>query len=242
MPKYKITIEYDGSDFFGWQRQKNKSRTVQETIENALFKILNEKISVTGAGRTDAGVHAYSQTAHFNTERELQNDKFLYSLNSVLPPTITIKTIKKVKDDFHARYSAKKREYKYFFTKNRKSISYKYFHKLNYELDFTIIDEFIKMIIGYNCFKSFCKNKTDKHNFYCRLESIKYKIKKEEIIFTLTADRFLHSMVRAILGCILDIGRHKININEIKDKFIKGEKIKTTYLPANALFLNKIFY
>ena len=109
---YKLTIEYDGSEYCGWQRQKKSRNSIQEVIELSLQKLLKEKITITGAGRTDAGVHAYNQVANFKTNTKIDNtDKFLYSLNSIIPKSITIKSVKKVKDDFHSRYSARKREY-----------------------------------------------------------------------------------------------------------------------------------
>lgn len=245
MNNYKITVEYDGCGFYGWQRQKKFGNTVQECIEENLSKLLKNSISVTGAGRTDAGVHAYNQTANFRTDTLITDcDKFLYSLNSMLPSAITVKSIKKAKDDFHARYSAKKREYIYRITTREISIGRNYFFKLNYKLDFKVIDEFIKILIGYNSFKSLCKNTEDKHGFCCNLMKLDYRINKSKctIIFRILSDRYLHSMVRAIIGVLIDLGRGKLELNETINKFIKGEKIKTTYLPANALFLNKIYY
>ncbi len=242
---YRITIEYDGSDYYGWQRQKKFSNTIQEITENGLEKLLKEKVSITGADRTDAGVHAYNQTANFKTYKKIANaEKFLYSLNSILPDSITVKNIKKMKAEFHSRYSAKKREYLYKITTKDISIGRKYYHKLNYKLDFKIIDEFIKMLTGYKSFKSLCKNSEDKHNFCCDMKSITYKNNRQKgtLEFKLISDRYLHSMVRAILGTLIDLGRNKIELKETITKFNKGEKIRATYLPANALFLNKIYY
>lgn len=245
MIKYKLTVEYDGKDFFGWQRQKKFRNTIQEFIENALEKLLKEKVSVTGAGRTDTGVHAYNQVAHFSTSSRITDkSRFVYSLNSMLPGTITVKSINTAKENFHARFSAKKREYIYRITTKDVSIGRDYCHKLNYKLDFKVIDEFIKILTGYKSFRSLCKNKEDKHGFCCNLMEVRYKINRSgnTVTFRITADRFLHSMVRAIVGLLIDLGRGKAEFKEAVGKFKKGEKIKTTYLPANALFLNKIYY
>jgi len=242
---YKLIIEYDGSDYCGWQRQKKTKETIQEYIEFSLSKLLRKKISITGAGRTDAGVHAYNQTANFLIDKKINDiQKTLYALNSMLPRTITIKSIKPINIDFHSRYSAISREYIYQMTLRNISICQKYYHKLNYRLDFKIIDEFIKIVIGRNSFKSLCKNSEDKHNFFCDMKEIEYKInkKKETIIFRLLCDRYLHSMVRALLGTFVDLGRERLNLEETISKFKNGEKIRATYLPANALFLNKINY
>jgi tRNA pseudouridine38-40 synthase len=242
---YKLTIEYDGGEYCGWQRQKKFRNSIQEVIETSLEKLLKENIKITGAGRTDAGVHAYNQIANFKVSKEIGNvDKFLYSVNSIIPKSITIKSIKKVKDDFHSRYSAKKREYVYRIVTKDISIGRKYYHKLNYKLDFKIIDEFIKILSGYKSFKSLCKNSEDKHNFCCDMKSITYKCNSKQgtIEFKLLADRYLHSMVRATIGTLIDLGRKRIELKDTINKFNKGEKIKATYLPANALFLNKIYY
>ncbi len=244
MHNYKLIIEYDGICFNGWQKQKHTPNTIQECIESAIRKILKDEIKLIGAGRTDAGVSAQNQVAnfHFSQKADLRNLK--YSLNSILPGTITVKKISSVNGDFHSRYSAKKREYLYNITTQKKSISKDYYYQLKHEVSLLRIDEFIKLILKLQMFRSFCKNKVDKSNFLCRIYDFRYKElkSKNEIIFKITANRFLHSMVRAIIGCALDIGRGKTVIKDIKEKIKKGEKIHIHYLPANALFLNKIYY
>jgi tRNA pseudouridine38-40 synthase len=242
---YRIEIEYDGSDFQGWQRQKKSSNTIQEELENSISKLLKEEIKITGAGRTDAGVHAIEQTANFRTGKTIKDhDKFLYSLNSIISHNITVKNLSAVPDNFHSRYSAKSREYKYQITTKRKSLYCKYYFKLNYELDFKIIDDFIKILTGYKSFKSLCKNREDKHDFKCNLMDIRYtrNLKEGTILFKIRSDRFLYSMVRAIIGCLIDLGRKRLDYKDTVTKFSIGEKIKATYLPSNALFLNKIYY
>ncbi len=244
MYNYKITIEYDGVDFNGWQKQKNTKNTIQEYLESSLTNILKEKIKIIGAGRTDAEVNAYNQVANFKTEIKIDTKRILYSLNSILPDTITVKKITKVPLNFHSRYSAIKREYIYKISLRKRSIEGKYFYKLIYNVDFKLIDKFIKRLIGYKSFKSLCKNSSDKHNFFCNVINISYILNKsqDELIFKIISDRFLHSMVRGIIGCIIDIGRKRLNYEDTINAFDKGEKIKTTYLPGNALFLKKIYY
>jgi tRNA pseudouridine38-40 synthase len=241
---YKLTIEYDGTNFFGWQRQKNSHNTIQEYIEKALEILLKEKVNLIAAGRTDTGVHAYNQVANFRTDKKIISDKFIYSLNNLIPESITIKNLKKVKDDFHSRYSAKKRQYVYNISTVKRSITKDFFYFLKYKLDFSLIDKMIKIFLGDNSFKSLCKNKDDKHNFRCHVYELKYSYSKikNELIFSITANRFLHSMVRGIIGCLLDIGRGKLPLKITIKNFIEGEKIKTTFLPGNALFLKKIYY
>lgn len=244
MNNYKMIIEYDGVDFNGWQRQKNTKNTIQEYIESSLKKLLRQDITLTGAGRTDAEVSAYNQVANFKSESVFEKEKLLYSLNSMLPDSIYVKNIKKVPDDFHARYSAKKREYIYKISFRKRAIDRRYYYKLIYRLDYKLIDEMIKVFKGYKSFKSLCKNQSDKHDFHCNVMLLDYKLNKskDELNFRIISDRFLHSMVRGVIGCLIDTGRGKLNFEETKNAFKKGEKIKATYLPGNALFLKKIYY
>jgi tRNA pseudouridine38-40 synthase len=244
MNNYKMIIEYDGVDFNGWQRQKNTKNTIQEYLESSLKSLLKQDINIIGAGRTDAEVSAFNQVANFKTDVKFDNKRFLYSLNSILPDTITVKKISKVPFNFHSRFSAKKREYVYRISFRKRSIEGRYFYKLIYNIDFELIDKFINVLIGYKSFKSLCKNSTDKHNFCCNVLNVNYKYskKKDELIFNIISDRFLHSMVRGVIGCLVDIGRGRLDFEETKNNFLKGEKIKTTYLPGNALFLKNIYY
>ncbi|TRZ64510.1 tRNA pseudouridine(38-40) synthase TruA [bacterium] len=241
---YKMVIEYDGTNYFGWQRQKSHRNTIQEMIESSLTNILNKKIKITGAGRTDAGVHALNQVANFKTECIESAEKLRYSLNSVLPQDITIKKITGVKEEFHSRYSARKRKYVYQISLDKKSVQKDYYHKLIYKPDYSKIDALIPIFKGYHSFKSLCKNDSDKHNFCCNVYELKYVLKrsKGEIIFTIIADRFLHSMVRAVIGCVIDVSRGRLDLNHTIENFKKGASIRSTYLPAKGLFLKTIYY
>ncbi|MBS1519069.1 MAG: tRNA pseudouridine(38-40) synthase TruA [Bacteroidetes bacterium] len=245
MPNYKLIIEYDGRNFNGWQKQRHTKETIQEYLESAIEILVREKITLYAAGRTDAGVSAFNQSANFKAETKIPDKtKFLYSLNSILPDSITVKSIKNVSPDFHARYSARKREYLYFVTREKRSIGGDFFYNYNYDLDFSKIDDFIGFIKQLEYFKTLCKNKEDSHNFGSIIYDFDYKIKRagKEIIFRISANRFLHSMVRSILGCTLEIGSSKKNTDETKKSILKGDKIRIYYLPSNALFLNKILY
>lgn len=244
MYNYKLVIEYDGRKFHGWQKQNYTRNTIQEQIESSIKKLLKDPVALIGSGRTDAGVSAFNQVANFKFSKKIDFEKFRYSVNCILPESIFIKKISKVQLEFHSRFSAKKREYIYKLSFEKKSINREYYHKFAYSIDFKKIDEFINFLLVQNNFKSFCKNKYDKYNFSCRLFVFKYNFikSKKEIIFMICANRYLHSMIRGILGCTLDIGRGNINLKQIEGKIIKGEKILIQYLPAHALFLNKIYY
>lgn len=242
--RFRIDLEYDGSKYFGWQKQKNTKKTIQEVLESSLKTILGNYIPVTGAGRTDTGVHAVNMTAHFDFHKEIEKNSFLYSMNRILPDDIVLKKIRATKDDFHARYKAKKREYIYKISTKDIAIGRKYFYKLNYKIDYQILNEFLDFIRNLKCFISLCKSTTDKHNFECTIYEVGYKHKKNkgELIFHITANRFLHSMVRAIFGAAIDVSRGRLDIKDIKKAILNKEKINTYYLPGNALFLKKIYY
>ena len=129
--RFRIDLEYDGSGYFGWQKQKNTNKTIQNVLESSLKIILGSDIPVTGAGRTDTGVHALNMTAHFDFNEDIEKNSFLHSVNRVLPRDIVLKNIRKVKTDFHARYHAKKREYIYKITTKDIAVGKDYFYKLN---------------------------------------------------------------------------------------------------------------
>jgi tRNA pseudouridine38-40 synthase len=241
---YRLIIEFDGLGFSGWQRQKHTSDTIQEQIEVAAGKLLKEKVSIIGAGRTDSGVSAYNQVANFHYKGKIDLPKFRYSLNSILPGSITVKSVSRVPQKFHSRYSAVKRSYVYKITTNKKSIGRDEYYRIKSDLNFQDVERFIELVKKQTNFRSFCKNKEDKFDFFCRIFEFKYRKfnRKGEILFTITASRFLHSMVRCLIGCAIETGSGKMSLKYIKDKIKKGEKVNVHYLPANALFLNKIYY
>jgi len=243
----RLTIEYDGKNYFGWQRQKSKP-SIQGTIEKSLQVLFpEEKIKLIGAGRTDTGVHAYNQTANFKIQRNSFEkygiNKLLYSLNAVLPDDIAVKKISRAKDGFHARYSARNRIYKYRISTEKRAINADKCYYIKTKFDIDLAKEFCKLLIGAHSFKSMCKNKADDHDFSCEVKYAKIKKLKTSIIeFEICANRFLHSMVRAITGAMIKIASKKLAIKEFKSKFKKGEDIKIQYVPANALFLVKVNY
>jgi tRNA pseudouridine38-40 synthase len=264
----KLIIEYDGKNYFGWQRQNKQPGkpgmpTIQQTIEESLQVLFRDKkIKLTGAGRTDTGVHALGQAAHFRLSGALLSKalgsrallsidlfkkpdfhKLVYRLNSILPKDITIKKVQKAADDFHARYSAKKRVYRYKITLEKRSYELDKYYHFKGKFDIEKAKEFCKAIEGVHSFKTFCKNKDDKHGFQSNVFYAKLKKKKDNSIeFEICANRFLHSMVRAIVGMMLNVASSKTSIKEFKEKFIKGENIRIQFVPANALILAKIIY
>lgn len=250
MVNLKLVIEYDGKNYFGWQKQaKNSGKpTIQQTIEESLQVLFKgKKITLTGSGRTDAGVHAYNQCANFKISsddfRKYNLTRLKHSLNSILPGDIVIKKITKAREDFHARYSAKERTYEYILSDRIRAIGNDNTHYIKTKFDIDLAKEFCKLLYGYRTFKSLCKNREDEHNFMCDVRRASVKKMKNGIIkFEITASRFLHSMVRAAVGAMLGVASGKLTLNEFKAKFNKGEQIKIQYVPANALFLVKVKY
>ncbi len=243
----KLVIEYDGKNYFGWQRQK-KAKSIQQTIEDALTVIFRvEKVTIVGAGRTDAGVHAYNQCANFKIDKKKFEstgiNRLFSSLNGLLPDDIVVKKINIVPVDFSSRYSAKSREYIYRITDTPRAIDGDKLYYIKFGFNLKEAKEFCKAIQGKHSFLSLCKNKEDDHDFMCDIMKAVVKIRKDGIIeFTITANRFLHSMVRAIVGTMLKVASGKLTLNEFNAIFKKGDEIKTQYVPAKALFLSKVNY
>jgi tRNA pseudouridine38-40 synthase len=243
----RLVIEYDGKNYFGWQRQK-KRPSVQQTIEDALSIIFpNEKINLIGSGRTDTGVHALNQVANFKIRNESfkrgKSDKLVYSLNSILPGDIAVKEARLAPPDFHSRYSAKKRVYKYYFTDKKRAINNDklYFFKTKFDID--LAKDYCKLVEGVHSFRYLCKNKTDRRDFMSQVYYAKINKQKGGVyLFEICANRFLHSMVRAIAGLMLKVASSKLSTKEFKHKFENKEPLKIQFLPANALFLDRVIY
>lgn len=243
----KLSIEYDGKNYFGWQKQK-KGRSLQQTIEDAIRIIFpSEKINLIGSGRTDAGVHALNQVANFKISSEsfkkLKLNKLFYSLNSLLPDDIVIKKASLTSSDFHSRYSAKKRIYKYYLTDRKKAIKGDKFHFLKTKFDIDLAKDYCKLLEGVHSFRYLCKNKTDRRDFMSRIYYADIKKQRDGIyVFEICANRFLHSMVRAIVGLMLKVASSKLPLTEFKQKFNNKEPLKIQFVPANALFLDRVIY
>lgn len=242
----KMIIEYDGAAYSGWQRQKDR-KSIQQTIEDALAALLQDKIVITGAGRTDAGVHAYNQCANFRVRKEkfagFGASRLKYSLNSILPADIIIKSINKAAADFHARYSAKKREYIYRISETKTAISREYIYHYRNRIDLKAAKSFCKSITGIHSFKALCKNKEDDHGFMCEVYSAGISKNKSGIFeFKICANRFLHSMVRGLAGAMLKVSSGGMSLKDFNTKFKQGDEIKIQYLPSKALFLSKVTY
>ncbi len=261
MRNIKIIIEYDGTDFIGWQRQA-KGRSVQALIEEAVAQVTQESISVVGAGRTDAGVHARGQAANFLLNSAVAEKDLLRALNGVLPEDIVVRHLEEVPEKFSARYSAKERIYHYYISQQRTALDRKMCWQIFYELDFTVMNEAARLLLGTHDFQSFCTSSFEQKNpavrdavkrhFLCTVFEAEWKLKMApkatqpengKAVFVIRANRFLHGMVRAIVGTLIDVGRGKISVEEFAGIIqAKDRRRASMAAPAKGLVLEKVVY
>lgn len=239
--RYFIDISYIGKNFHGWQIQEN-SKTIQSEVDVAISKLFKKDIKTVGSGRTDTGVHALSQVAHFDYEKEINND-FIYRVNSVLPNDISINSIKEVKDDVSARFDAISREYIYkIHTFKSPFLNHlSFFYKTKIDVD--LINETCSQLMAYSDFQSFSKVKTDVNNYNCKIKTAHIKKINNTYLFTISSNRFLRGMVRAIVGTLLQVNENKKSLSMF-DKIILGKdrKLAGPSVPAHGLYLSKVKY
>ena len=240
--RYLVRLKYNGSDFCGWQIQPNSS-TVQEVIEEKLSMLLNEDVKVIGCGRTDTGVHARDFYLHFDTKNiGLDSENLKYKLNSVLPSSIAIIELRKVSDEFHARFSAVSRQYKYYINLSKDPFKDNFWF-VRQSLDLRAMKEAGGVLMDYEDFTSFSKLHTDAKTNLCKITQMDLEGNEDCVVITITANRFLRNMVRAIVGTLVEIGLGKRppqdmrRIIEAKNRCEAGSSA-----PAKGLFLNEIKY
>jgi len=243
--RYFVELSYNGTPFFGWQRQQNQI-TVQEVLENAFSMFLKNEIELTGCGRTDTGVHAKQFFAHFEYNNLLSNSccsKLQHKLNSFLPNEIVIHRIFQVEENAHARFCALDRTYKYYVTTTKEPFHFKSLYRVYEKLNIEAMNVAANLLIGNKDFTSFSKLHTDVNNNFCEIKVAFWEQKNEQLVFTITANRFLRNMVRAIVGTLLLVGKGKISIADFEDIVLQKNRCKAGMsVPAHALFLEKINY
>tara|TARA_B100000683_G_C12412260_1_gene524287 strand:- start:117 stop:857 length:741 start_codon:yes stop_codon:yes gene_type:complete len=243
---YQINVEYLGTNFVGWQFQKN-GVSVQEVLEKALSKFLKDKINVIGSGRTDAGVHATEQSAHFKTTRKINDrDNFINSMNFFLKKyPISILNIRKRSKIFHARHSAKKRTYKYFII-NRFStlvLDKKKAWHVKKKLNIKVMKKGAKILLGTHNFSTFRSSSCQSKSPIKTLKKVQIKKNKNKIIFTFEAKSFLQQQVRSMVGSIKYLGEGKWNLKDFKKVFkSKKRSMCAPPAPAHGLYLVKVKY
>lgn len=242
MRNIKLTVEYDGTDFVGWQRQKN-DRSVQGELEKAVAKLIGEIVYVIGAGRTDSGVHAKGQVANFRCQSNLSENKIKDGLNALLAEDVSILAVEEVPLDFHARYSAKKRFYKYTITKQRSALLRRYSWFVKYKLDYEILAQCAEKIKKTTDFKIFCLGDSNVKHYLCEVSESKWIIDDCFLYYEIMANRFLHGMVRSLVGYMIDIARGYLTLNSSDSTISFNNKIKSWQVaPANGLVLESVQY
>jgi len=242
MPRFFLNLSYNGAQFHGWQKQNN-AVTVQETIEEALSTLFQEKTEIVGAGRTDTGVHAREMVAHFEVEKEFDEDQLVYQLNSLVGSEIAIHKLRRVSKDAHARFDASGRTYHYHLLKKKdpflKDLAYHHFK----ELDFYNMNLAAKFLLGQQDFSSFSRSNTQTKTNICTIELAEWKEMEDQWVFEIKADRFLRNMVRAIVGTLIEIGEGKREVEELKEIIEKKDRgFAGVSAPAHGLYLQQIDY
>lgn len=242
MGRYFIEIQYNGTNYHGWQIQEN-ANTVQAEINKALSTFLQEEIMVMGCGRTDTGVHAKEFFAHFDTAKTFENDFLTYKLNCLLPKDISCKNIFNVQDDLHARFSATSRTYEYWITPTKNPFLTEYAYFFPQQLNIHLMNDAAKLLIQQTDFSCFSKSNTDTLTNNCNITFAEWQKTDEKLIFTITADRFLRNMVRAIVGTLLEIGQEKLNKNDLQQIIASKNRSEAgVSVPAHGLYLTKVTY
>jgi tRNA pseudouridine38-40 synthase len=250
--RYFIKLAYNGTHYHGWQYQPNAA-SVQETMNKAFSTILNSEINLMGAGRTDTGVHAKEMYAHFDFDTPFDIPNLIHKLNSFLPKDIVVYDIFPVADDAHTRFDATKRTYEYHINTFKDIFAQEqswYFHQ---KLDVELMNEAAKILLKHTNFQCFSKVNTDVNTFDCTIfeaywtrggaEQSGAKQENEKLIFTISANRFLRNMVRAIVGTLINIGLHKINLIDFETIIENKNRDKAGFsVPAHGLYLTKIEY
>lgn len=243
MQRIKLVIEYNGQKFCGWQRQKS-GRSVQGEIESALSKLLQQQTLIVGSSRTDAGVHAFGQVAHFDYEGNIKPENFSKALNSLLPDDIKIVSSSKVKNTFNARFDVKKKTYLYYLSRCEKNALFNgLVAGISYILDENKMKECLNLFLGRHNFKGFCASGAQVENFEREIYEAKLFKKNNFFVFKFTGNGFMQHMVRILVGTCVDVGRGKLNLEDVKEALKFGDRAKAgKTMPASGLYLKKIYY
>jgi len=241
--RYFAYLSYKGTNYHGWQIQPN-AISVQEVLNNTFSTLLREETEITGAGRTDTGVHASYYVAHFDSSNEeLDNEKTVYKLNSFLPKDIAVSSIVKVASTAHARFDAISRSYEYHIATQKNPFEIEFAHSLYSKLDIVKMNDAAHTLYEYSDFTSFSKLHTDSLTNICKITNAHWQLEEGKLVFFISADRFLRNMVRAIVGTLLSIGSDKETvlgfrkIIEAKNRNLAGQSV-----PPQGLFLTDIQY
>lgn len=241
--RYFLELSYSGKAYNGWQIQ-TRAPSVQQALQQGLSTILRTPTEVVGAGRTDTGVHASFYVAHFDVAEPIGSPAdFCYHLNAVLPPDIAVSGLRRVRDDAHARFDARFREYKYYVSPRKNPFTRDTASTLTHPLDVEAMNLAASDLLGYEDFTSFAKLHSNNKTNICHLFTARWEEQDGLLVFTITADRFLRNMVRAIVGTLLDVGRGKLSRDGFRRVIEGGDRsLAGTSAPPQGLFLSRVEY
>ena len=240
--RYFIKLAYNGTPYHGWQYQPNAA-SVQETLNKALSVLLNIEINAMGAGRTDTGVHAREMFAHFDYNKPIDTPKLVRKLNSFLPKDIAVYDIIPVADEAHCRFDATKRTYQYHINTVKDVFSHEQSWFLKQKLDIALMNQASKLLFNHTNFQCFSKVNTDVNTFDCKIFEAVWQENGSHLVFTISANRFLRNMVRAIVGTLVNVGMHKISLDDFEAIIESKSRDKAGFsVPAHGLYLTKIVY
>lgn len=246
MNRYFINLSFNGKNYHGWQTQPN-AVCIQQILEQSLSLLLKHNVAVTGAGRTDTGVHARYFVAHFDSPTEPQkilSPHFTYQFNCILPNDIAVEKMIEVKPDAHARFSAISRTYQYYISISKNPfLNHDFAWFLSKPLQLSKMNEACQILLEYNDFTSFAKLHSDSFTNNCQIMQAKWKQQKNTLIFTIEANRFLRNMVRSIVGTLVQVGLGQINNEEFRNIIVSKNRSNAGYsVPAKGLYLTDIKY
>lgn len=242
MPRYKLLIEYDGTDYSGWQKQPN-AKTVEGEIESALSRILGVSVDIIGQGRTDSGVHAEGQVAHFDVSEALDRDRLLYALLGVLPGDIAVIDMVQVPDDFHARFDARYRRYRYQVVRRPHPLLRNCSILVLRELDLQAMHHCAGLVEGTHNFDSFTKPDNQNPGSECQITTSAFEEEGDQLIYHIQANRFVRHLVRRLVGTMLEVGKGKRTVAEFEDMLMRPSREKNGHgAPAKGLILEKVGY
>lgn len=244
MKRYLLTVQYLGRNYQGFQRQKNEP-TIQKCLEDAMFKVFQQEIEVFASGRTDAGVNAIAQTVHFDAETKIEDKRIPFALNQNLPDDVKVTSCKVVPNDFHARFSVRKKtyEYKLYVSEHILPILDEHALQVKFPLNIELMKKASKILEGEHDFKAFASSGNNTKDFVRRIYEIKVSQKEREMTISVSGNGFLYNMVRIIVGTLIEVGQGKRTVENVKQLLLSKDRKNAGYLvPAKGLFLKEVKY
>jgi tRNA pseudouridine38-40 synthase len=238
----KLTLEYDGTNYYGWQFQKEQP-TVQGTLEKAIYSLTGENVRVTAAGRTDTGVHARGQVVNFFLKKQLALHNIKMGLNAYLPKDIVVVNAEEAPDTFNARFDAKQRIYQYYIYRNNTALYRNYCWQIFFKFDAEILNSLATEIVGEHDFGAFCRVEAQTKHKICRVTESYWRTENGFLIYRVAANRFLHGMVRTLVGTMIDVAKGRFTKEQFLEILISRDRTKAGLAaPSQGLVLDEVVY